>query len=142
MPKPNRFKGPIQTGGPDTGAPTQSTYSTLPAVRRVSTTADGVYAVSPLPGCDIIRVWHLTEVAWEGSAGCTTTLRFGTSADNDLFGSVVLSAVATRDLTLSAVSLLALASGQQMIVDVTTVGTAGVGSGSFYVMYMQAEDTL
>jgi len=141
MPKPNRFRGPVQTGGPDTGSPTLNTFGTLVACRRVSTSADGVYAVSPLPALDIIRMWHNTEVAWEGSAGCTTTLRFGTSADNDLYGSVVLSAVATRELTPSAISLLALASGTQMIVDVTTVGTAGVGVGSFYVQYLQAEDT-
>jgi hypothetical protein len=84
-------------------------------------------------------MWINTEIAWEGSAGCTTTIRLGTSADNDLFGSVVLSAVGQKFLALSAVSLLALASGQQIIADVTTVGTAGVGVGSFYVQYLQAE---
>lgn len=133
-----RFRGPVRTGH-NTGAPSTTTLDTLPAVRRVSVSADGVYNVGAIPACNIVRMWINTEVAWEGSAGTTTTLRFGTSADNDLFGSVVLSAVATRDLTPSAVSLLALASGQQYIVDVTTVGTAGVGTGSFYVEYLQAE---
>ena len=92
-----RFKGPVRTGTPDRGATSLNTLDTLPAVRKISVSADGVYAVGPLPPCDIIRMWVNTEVAWEGSAGCTTTLRVGTSADNDLFGSVVLSAVATRD---------------------------------------------
>lgn len=144
MGKPTRFKGPVITGtpylGPIVSGNNPGTQAILPAVRRISVSADGVYTVSPLPPCDIIRMWINTETAWEGSAGTTTTLRFGTSADNDLFGSVVLSGVATRDLTPSAVSLIGLASGQQMIVDVTTVGTAGVGDGSFYVMYMQAEE--
>lgn len=134
-----RFKGPVRTGTPDRGASSLNTLDTLPAARKVSVSADGVYPVSPIPACDIIRMWVNTEVAWEGSAGCTTTLRVGTSADNDLFGSVVLSAVAMRDVNISGVSLLALASGDQIIVDVTTVGTAGVGQGSFYVMYLQAE---
>ncbi len=134
-----RFKGPVRTGTPDHGAPSLNTIDTLPAVRRVSVSADGVYAVGPLPACDMVRLWINTETAWEGSAGTTSTLRVGTSADNDLFGSIVLSAVGSRDLTVSASQLLALASGQQIIADVTTVGTAGVGTGSFYVMYLQAE---
>jgi len=134
-----RFKGPVRTGTPDRGATSLNTLDTLPAVRRVSVSADGVYTVSPLPPCDLVRMWVNTETAWEGSAGCTTTLRVGTSADNDLFGSVVLSAVATRDVVISGASLLGLTSGQQIIVDVTTVGTAGVGTGSFYVQYLQAE---
>lgn len=134
-----RFRGPVRTGTPDRGATSLNTLDTLPAVRRRSVSADGVYAVGPIPECDIIRMWINTETAWEGSAGCTTTLRVGTSADNDLFGSVVLSAVGLRDLTLSAASLLALTSGQQIIADLTTVGTAGVGLGSFYLEYLQAE---
>lgn len=133
-----RFKGPVRTGH-NTGAPSTTTLDTLPAIRRVSVSADGVYSLGALPACDIVRMWINTETAWEGSAGCTTTLRFGTSADNDLFGSVVLSAVSTLDLTPSAVSLRALTSGQQYIADVTTVGTAGVGVGSFYVEYLQSE---
>ena len=134
-----RFRGPVRTGTPDRGATSLNTLDTLPAIRRRSVSADGVYAVGPLPPCDIVEMWINTEVAWEGSAGCTTTIRVGTSADNDLFGSVVLSAAGQKWLTLSAVSLLALASGQQIIADVTTVGTAGVGVGSFYVEYLQAE---
>ena len=133
-----RFKGPVRTGTPDTGA-AQNTLDTLPAVRRVSISADGVYGVSPIPVSDIIRMWVNTETAWEGSAGTTSTLRIGTSADTDLFGSIVLSAAGSRDLTVSASQLLALSAGQQIIADVTTVGTAGAGTGSFYVMYLQAE---
>lgn len=132
-----RFKGPVRTGH-NTGAPSTSTLSTLPAVRRISVSADGVYAVGAIPACDIVRMWINTFTAWEGSAGCTTTIRAGTSADNDLYGSVVLSAVGSRDLALSAASL-GLASGVSMIIDVTTVGTAGVGVGSFFVEYLQAE---
>lgn len=134
-----RFKGPVRTGTPDRGAPSLNTIDTLPAVRRVSISGDAVYAVGPLPPCDIIRMWVNTETAWEGSAGTTSTLRIGTSGDNTRFGSIVLSAAGSRDLTVSAANLLALASGQQIIADVTTVGTAGVGVGSFYVQYLQAE---
>jgi hypothetical protein len=132
-----RFKGPVRTGH-DTGAPSTSTLSTVPAVRRISVSGDGVYAAGGIPACDIARMWINTETAWEGSAGCTTTLRVGTSADNDLYGSVVLSAVGTRDLNLSAAAI-GLVSGISVIVDVTTVGTAGVGVGSFFVEYLQAE---
>ena len=132
-----RFKGPVRTGH-NTGAPSTTTLDTLPAVRRISVSADGVYAVGAVPACDIVRMWINTFTAWEGSAGTTTTLRAGTSADNDLYGSVVLSAVGTRDVSLSAGSL-GLVSGAQFIVDVTTVGTAGVGVGSFFVQYLQAE---
>ena len=132
-----RHKGPVITGR-NTGSPSTSTLDTLPAVRRISVSADGVYAVGAVPACDIVRMWINTFTAWEGSAGCTTTIRAGTSADNDLYGSVVLSAVGTRDVSLSAGSL-GLVSGAQFIVDVTTVGTAGVGVGSFFVQYLQAE---
>jgi hypothetical protein len=132
-----RFKGPVRTGQ-DTGAPSTTTLSTLPAIRRISVSADGVYAAGGIPACDIVRMWISTFTAWEGSAGCTTTIRVGTSADNDLYGSVVLSAVGTRDLNLSAAAI-GLASGVTMIVDVTTVGTAGVGLGAFFVEYLQAE---
>ena len=138
MGRATRFKGPVITGTPDDGTGV-NTLDTLPAVRRVSVSADGAYTVSPIPPCDIVRMWVNTETAWEGSAGCTTTLRVGTSSDNVFFGSVVLSAVATRDVVISGASLLALGSGQQIIVDVTTVGTAGVGAGSFYVQYLQAQ---
>ena len=132
-----RFKGPVRTGQ-DTGAPSTTTLSTLPAIRKISVSADGVYSAGGIPACDIVRVWINTFTAWEGSAGCTTTIRVGTSADNDLYGSVVLSAVGTRDLNLSAAAI-GLASGVTMIVDVTTVGTAGVGLGAFFVEYLQAE---
>lgn len=132
-----RFRGPVKTGR-DTGAPSTSTLDTLPAVRKVAVSADGVYAVGAVPACDIVRMWVNTYTAWEGSAGCTTTIRAGTSADNDLYGSVVLSAVGTRDFHVSA-GALGLVSGAQFIVDVTTVGTAGVGLGSFFVQYLQAE---
>lgn len=134
-----RFRGPVRTGTPDRGATSLNTLDTLPAVRRRSVSADGVYAVGPIPAGDIIRMWINTETAWEGSAGCTTTLRVGTSGDNTFFGSIVLSAVAMREVTMSGASLLGLASGQQIIADLTTVGTAGVGLGSFYLEYLQAE---
>jgi hypothetical protein len=128
----------MQTGR-DTGAPSTSTVDTLPAVRRIPVSADGVYAVGQIPACEIIRAWINTEVAWEGSAGNTSTLMIGTSADQDLYGSVVVSGLAVRDVLLSA-GAQGLVSGAQIIVNVTTVGTAGVGSGSFFVMYLQAQD--
>lgn len=135
-----RFRGPVVTGTPNRGAASLNTTMTVPAIRRVTVSADGVYQVGPLPPCDVVRMWINTEVAWEGSAGCTTTLRIGTSADEVKFGTVVLSAVAMRDITaVSGNALLALASGQQIIADVTTVGTAGVGTGSFYIEILQAE---
>ena len=138
MAKATRFGGPVHVGRYDP-TPANDTRNPLPIVKRLPVSADGAYPFT-LPACDIINAWINTETAWEGSAGTTTTLRFGTSADNDLYGSLVLSAAGSRFLTLSAASLLALSSGR-VLVDVTTVGTAGVGLGSFYVQYLQSEES-
>lgn len=139
MPRATHIAGPIQTGK-RTGN-SNNTIGTVPAIRRTSVSADGAYTASPLPPCDIVRMWINTETAWEGSAGTTTTLRVGTSSDNSSFGSVVLSAAATRDVVVCGANLRALTSGQQIIVDVTTVGTAGVGTGSFYIEYLQTPES-
>jgi hypothetical protein len=134
-----RFKGPVQTGGAPTGLSAHAErVHTIPAIKRVPISADGK-VLFVLPDVEaIIRAWVNTETAWEGSAGTTTTFRLGTSADDDRFGSVVLSGVGTRDVALSA-AVFDLSAAQQYVVDVTTVGTAGVGAGSFYVEYLQAQ---
>lgn len=124
--------GPIRTG------PGSTSQGTLAAVRRISVSADGPSAPISLPNCDISRIWVNVETAWEGSAGTTSSIRFGTSADQTKYGSVVVSGVAMYDVTVvSGLALRNLAEGAQLVVDVTTVGTAGVGVASTYVQYHQ-----
>lgn len=101
-------------------------------VKRVALSADGAYTFR-LPASNIIdaRAQIIT------APGTAATVRIGNGTDIDYYGTVSFDAVTAVGATLSAASLLAVASGATITVDVTTVGTAGAQVGSLYVTYVQ-----
>lgn len=133
------FDGPIQVGsGPDDGTGVNN-FGNVPAVKRISVSADGTYHVQYLPSCDVLRMWANVESAWTGATTAQSVIRFGTTADATYYGSINVSAAGRYDaVSVSAANLLDISDGTRIVVDVTTVGTAGIGQASVYIEYLQA----
>ena len=132
------FSGPIQTG--DEVTPGQARHGTVMATQRVSISAAGPSRAVFLPACNLTDFFVNIESIYTVSGAAT--VRFGTSADQAKYGSVVVSAVRKFDVTtVSGEAMLNLADGTTVVVDVTVVEASGatVGKGSAYINYMQLE---
>lgn len=133
------FDGPVRLGsGPDDGTGVNN-FGTVPAIKRISVSADGTYHVQYLPACDILRMWANVDTAWPTGTTAQSVIRVGSTADATRYGSVNVSGTGRYDLaSVSAANLVDITDGTRIVVDVTTVGTAGVGAASVYIEYLQA----
>jgi hypothetical protein len=128
------FTGPLKSG--EANGTGKDTVGFVPVVKRFPVSADGSYAIEYLPDCNIIAFWVNVEIAY--SATAQSSIRFGTSADPTKYAQVNVSSVARYDVTsVSGVALNGVTDGSTLIVDVTSVGSAGTGQASVYVMYQQ-----
>lgn len=129
------FSGPLKVG-PAVGERSGDSRGDVVLARRVSVSADGAYVVSAMPACNIIEIIANVETAWAAATTAQSTIRVG-NADPDFYGAVNVSAVGRYPVTPSAVNLLGVTADVNITVDVTTVGTAGLGTGSVWIKYVQ-----
>lgn len=125
------FSGPIRTGK-DYGSPYTNTIGTVVAVQR-ATVASGAlknYWVLP-PNSEILRF----EVLVDGSAGQVTgcLVEFGTSADQNKYGSVSVSATGVYAPLATAVSGAALKNAGTADSNIVTIVASALASGAAMV---------
>lgn len=131
--KGTKFSGPIIVGRDDGTANPALGY--VEVTQRVSVSAKGPSVAVNVPACHLVGFTYIQHAAQVDSSAAS--VRFGTSADQTQYGSVSVSAVGTYYVTsTSGAAMQALGSGATVVVDVTSLGSAGASTGQAFIRYM------